>query len=107
MNDAGKDALNDTGETTADDRERITVLLTGNVQGVGMRQFIQRRALDLNLAGYVENLGDGRVEVVAEGHREDLELLLVKMKVGPAHAEVTDMEVNWSLGGTLRGFHAY
>lgn len=88
-------------------KERITVLLTGNVQGVGMRQFIQRRALDLNLAGYVENLADGRVEVVAEGHREDLELLLVKMKTGPAHAAVQDIEVNWSLGGTLRGFHAY
>jgi hypothetical protein len=29
------------------------------------------------------------------------------MKTGPAHAAVQDIEVNWSLGGTLRGFHAY
>ncbi len=102
------DTNHSTGKDTAGNgKERITVLLSGNVQGVGMRQFIQRRALDTGIAGYTENLSDGRVEVVAEGYREDLEMLLVKMRIGPAHAEVTAMEVNWSLGGTLSGFHVY
>lgn len=83
------------------------MLLSGRVQGVGMRQFIQRKALDLNVAGYTENLSDGRVEVVAEGFREDLEVLLVRMKVGPAHADVVVDDVNWTTGGTLQGFHVF
>lgn len=99
--------MSDEDHTTVNGKERITVLLGGKVQGVGMRQFIQRRALDMGIAGYTENLADGRVEVVAEGYREDLEMLLVKMRTGPAHAEVEVLEVNWSLGGSLEGFHVY
>lgn len=77
------------------------------MQGVGFREFVRRHALDLRLAGYAENLDDGRVEVVAEGRMEDLELLLVRLRQGPAHAEVEDVEVTWGEGGSLDGFYAY
>lgn len=46
---------------------RLTALITGTVQGVGYRRYVQRYARDLKLQGYAENLSDGRVEVVAEG----------------------------------------
>lgn len=90
-----------------DDRARLTALISGLVQGVGYREFVRRNALDLSLSGHAENLDDGRVEVVAEGSRADLELLLVRLRTGPAHAEVEDVEVIWAQPGGLTGFYVY
>jgi acylphosphatase len=89
------------------DNERLTVLVSGNVQGVGFRAYAQRNALDLGLTGYAENLSDGRVEIVAEGLRSELEYLLVKLKNGPSHALVTDMDVSWSKATGVEGFYTY
>ncbi len=86
---------------------RATVLVRGRVQGVGYRAFVRRHALDLRLAGQVENLADGRVEVVAEGPRLDLEHLMVHLRRGPAHATVAGLDVAWSEPVGLTGFHAY
>ncbi len=86
---------------------RFSALVSGTVQGVGMRRYVQRRAQDLGVNGYAENLSDGRLEVVAEGYREDLELLLVRIRMGTAHAEVTGIEVNWTESSNLQGFHVY
>lgn len=93
--------------TTRDDTVRFTALVKGLVQGVGFRIFTRTQAQALGLSGSVENLADGRVEVVAEGHRDDLDLLLVRLKDGPAHAEVEDIEVAWSEPVGLVGFHVY
>jgi acylphosphatase len=62
---------------------RITVLVSGRVQGVGYRYFTRKKALELGLSGYAENLSDGRVEVVAEGEKTDLELLIHHLRQGP------------------------
>jgi acylphosphatase len=86
---------------------RLTALISGRVQGVGYRAFVRRHALDLGLAGSAENLDDGRVEVVAEGPRSELEHLLVFLRRGPAHAGVRDVEAHWGEGSGLRGFHTY
>lgn len=85
----------------------MSVIVSGEVQGVGYRAFVRKRALELGIAGHAENLTDGRVEVVAEGGREDLEFLLVKMRAGPTHAEVADLDVSWAEAGGLNGFHVY
>jgi acylphosphatase len=54
--------------TVADpDRGRVTIWLSGRVQGVGLRWWVRARALELGLAGHAANLADGRVEIVAEG----------------------------------------
>jgi acylphosphatase len=87
--------------------ERLTALISGRVQGVGYRAFVRRHALDLGLAGSAENLDDGRVEVVAEGPRSELEQLLVFLRRGPAHADVDAVEEHWAEAGGLRGFHTY
>lgn len=87
--------------------ERLTALVSGEVQGVGYRAYARRHALDLRLAGTAENLGDGRVEVVAEGPRSELEHLLVFLRRGPAHAQVSRVEEHWSEGGRLNGFYVY
>lgn len=87
---------------------RFTALVSGHVQGVGYRAFVRRQATDLGVKGHVENLRDGRVEVVAEGFQDDLDVLLVQLRRGPTHAEVVDVEVEWADGGgALPGFHVY
>ena len=86
---------------------RVTALISGRVQGVGFRAFIRRHALDRHLTGYAENLADGRVEVVAEGRKDDLEDLLVKLRAGPAHAEIDDLEVEWGDASGHDGFYTY
>ena len=86
---------------------RLTVLVSGRVQGVGFRAFVRRQAIDVGLSGYAENLSDGRVEVVAEGARAELEHLVVHLRNGPAHARVDDLEVQWGEGSGLDGFYTY
>lgn len=85
----------------------MTVLVSGRVQFVGYRRFVQRRAMDFNLAGYVENLSDGRVEVVAEGPRKDLDRLLLWLRQGPTHASVEGVDLQWSAATGLVGYYEY
>ena len=46
---------------------RVHIFISGRVQGVFFRQFIQEKARELELFGWVQNLPDGRVEVIADG----------------------------------------
>ena len=95
-------------ETSADhQRFRFTAIVSGHVQGVGYRAFVKSHASDLGVAGTVENLADGRVEVVAEGFRPDLEVLLVRMRNGTAQSEVEGLDVQWGEPSGLQGFHVY
>jgi acylphosphatase len=66
------------------------------VQGVGFRYFIQRKARQLGLRGWVRNNDDGTVELVAEGPRPDLEQLMMAAEEGPRTARVQRVEVQWS-----------
>jgi acylphosphatase len=62
--------------------------VSGMVQGVGYRYFVERVALRLTLKGYVRNLRDGRVEVYAVGLAQSLEALRAELTRGPAGASV-------------------
>lgn len=75
---------------------RLSGTVTGMVQGVSFRWFVQRRATDLGLAGYVRNHRDGSVEFVAEGPRADLERLLDAVRIGPSAAVVENVDTQWS-----------
>ena len=57
--------------------------------------FVVREANGLALAGTVRNLPDGRVEVIAEGKRPDLDGLLARLRAGPSRAEVREVSVEW------------
>ena len=91
----------------ADAPVRLTALVSGEVQGVNFRSFVRRLALDAGLSGYAENLSDGRVEVVAEGEKGELEALLHQLHRGPAHAEVEAVDATWGEASGLDGFHTY
>lgn len=75
---------------------RLHANVHGRVQGVNFRYYTQRRAIELGLTGYVRNLWDGTVEVVAEGPRPILEELLAFLRVGPRSAFVTQVDIQWS-----------
>jgi len=70
----------------------VRYLVEGRVQGVGFRHFVFRRATSLGLGGWVRNLSDGRVEIVAAGPARNLELLEAALATGPPHATVTGVE---------------
>jgi acylphosphatase len=74
----------------------LHAFVRGRIQGVGFRAFVQRRALQLGLQGFVRNLADGAsVEVVAEGRREVLQTLLVSPRQGPPGAFVERIDTTW------------
>lgn len=76
-------------------QSRLHAIVQGRVQGVSFRYYTQRRARELGLTGYVRNLWDGTVEVVAEGRRSELDQLLAFLQVGPRAAFVTQVDVRW------------
>jgi len=66
----------------------LHVRVTGIVQGVGFRWFVRERARRLGLDGWVRNLPDGSVEVLASGDRGQLQLLREELERGPDGAVV-------------------
>jgi len=70
---------------------RYEIIVKGRVQGVGFRAFTERIAGGLGVKGYVKNLPDGTVEVVAEGDKQALDQLCSKLKAGPGMAYVDDV----------------
>ncbi|MGE5540870.1 MAG: acylphosphatase [Bacillota bacterium] len=75
--------------------ERLEAIVSGRVQMVMFRDFTQRKASGLKLTGWVKNLPEGTVHVVAEGPRTKLEKLLEKLHHGPLLARVDAVEVRW------------
>ena len=82
-----------TEQTSA--QSRLQAMVHGRVQGVSFRYYTQRRAQDLGLTGYVRNLWDGTVQVVAEGQRASVEQLLAFLRSGPRAAFVTHVDTEW------------
>ena len=62
--------------------------VTGRVQGVGYRNFVEHLAGKLHLGGFVRNRRDGSVEVLATGTPEQLQKFRVGLEKGPVMARV-------------------
>ncbi|MCE2414570.1 acylphosphatase [Candidatus Poribacteria bacterium] len=73
---------------------QLYVLITGRVQGVGFRNFTQLNAKQLGINGYAKNLPNGKVEVVAEGDKSQLDALIALLKEGPRYARVDALEID-------------
>ncbi len=74
---------------------RVHFFISGIVQGVFFRSQTREKAQQLELEGWIRNLPDGRVEVVAEGEKEKIEELIKWIKKGPALAQVSDLKIEW------------
>lgn len=75
--------------------ERIEASVSGRVQMVMYRDFVQRNASRLRLVGNVRNIDDGTVHVLAEGSRGALEKLIKRLHRGPILAHVKEVRVRW------------
>jgi acylphosphatase len=85
------------------DLSSVKVIITGQVQGVMFRNFTCQKALSLGITGWVRNMADGRVEVVAEGQYNKLEELIKLLKQGPPQASVQKTSIT---RGTYSGKYA-
>ncbi|MAQ59092.1 acylphosphatase [bacterium] len=73
----------------------ILCLVTGVVQGVAYRAFVQEAATELELVGYVRNLANGSVEVVAQGLPDTLKDFVEYLNEGSLRAKVESVAVDW------------
>ena len=72
---------------------RVSLVITGRVQGVFYRKEAQREAQKLGLGGFVRNEPDGSVYAEAEGSETQVGALIRWCRRGPAHARVEDVRV--------------
>lgn len=84
---------------------QVHLYISGIVQGVFFRSHTQEAARGLELTGWVRNLRDGRVEVVAEGPKDKIEQLIQWCHEGPPEASVNNVEIQWhDATGEFRNF---
>ena len=74
--------------------KQIHIFVTGRVQGVFFRQSTKVMAIKNNAKGWVRNLDDGRVEIVAQGETQDIDNLAHRCKTGPANSRVDEFELS-------------
>ena len=85
-------------------RRAVRLIITGRVQGVGYRDFVQREANTREFDGWVRNRRDGSVEAVVIGPGNAVDELIVACRRGPAAARVMDVRVADYTGPFLSGF---
>ena len=86
-------------------QKQIHIFVTGRVQGVFFRQSTKVMAIKNNAKGWVRNLDDGRVEIVAQGETQDIDNLAHWCKTGPANSRVDEFEL--SEEKTTEGFENF
>ncbi len=75
--------------------KRVHVFYSGNVQGVGFRYTAQYLAMNLGLGGWVKNLANESVEIVAEGREADIKEFLDQILKGQLGRYIKDTELSW------------
>jgi acylphosphatase len=80
--------------------ERIArqLIITGRVQGVGFRFYMERKARELGVTGWVRNRRDGAVEAVVQGSSGAVEAMIAWARRGPPSAVVADVRVTDASG---------
>ena len=71
---------------------RIHLTISGKVQGVGYRYFVQKNANDLELSGWVQNQENGTVEAEFEGPPDAVEKMIQLCRQGPRNATVEEIK---------------
>ena len=81
------------------------IRVTGNIQRVGYRYFVQNWAEDFGLGGWVKNKSDGSVIMQLEGRKDNVEKLLTELKEGTENAVIENIKVDWlSFENKFRNF---
>ncbi len=79
------------------EKKELHCIITGRVQGVAYRNFVHAIANDLSLTGFVANLPDGSVEVLAQGNYGVLKVFENHLMVGPAESKVSQVYDEWRI----------
>jgi acylphosphatase len=74
-------------------KDTVKMIVSGLVQGVGFRYYIYRLANSLGLTGYVRNLPNGQVEIVASGEKGLIDDLVKAVRTGPSYASVSGIDL--------------
>lgn len=69
----------------------VHILISGSVQGVGFRAYVIKKAKSFDVKGWVRNIVDGRVEVLATANEENLNKFVSELHIGPSFAVVKDI----------------
>jgi acylphosphatase len=87
------------------ERHRLRVLYSGHVQGVGFRYSVKSLAPGFEITGTIRNLPDGRVELVAEGMKEELKAFQQAIRDSGLGGLITQEQESWSeASNEFRGF---
>jgi len=70
------------------------VVLSGRVQGVGFRYFVESIAGKYDICGYVRNTYNNQVEIICQGEDEDIKNFIDEIKKGPTFSAVTDIRID-------------
>lgn len=73
-------------------KKAATIKVYGKVQGVGFRFYTNKKAVELNISGFVQNKPDGSVYIEAEGDRTNLLTFIDWCSIGPQWARVANVE---------------
>jgi len=79
----------------AGSNKALLVVVSGVVQGVDLRKFVRRVDERWRVKGYVKNLYDGSVDAYAEGEESAVKAFLEEVRIGPSHAHVSGIKVEW------------
>ena len=85
-------------DTGANPIDRLHAIIIGQVQGVGFRYFVKHQAESLAVKGWVRNLPEGQVEVMAEGLPGSIDQLIRSISLGPPGAIVIEVTQTRSQG---------
>ena len=85
--------------------KRLHIFFEGRVQGVGFRFTVEHLSRSHEVTGFVRNLSDGRVEVVAEGEEQELERFIASICSSPLKRYVLNYTSTWeSASGGYKNF---
>jgi len=73
---------------------QLQIIVSGKVQGVGYRYYTQMKAIQFGITGWVRNLREGGVEILASGSKENLEKFIDEVRRGNPFSTVDHIEVN-------------
>jgi len=75
--------------------KRVHLVYSGRVQGVGFRLTAEELARSLGVVGWIKNLRDGRVELMAEGDESVLAKFLDQLRTGPMRNFIKQVDITW------------
>ena len=73
---------------------QLDIKITGRVQGVGFRYFVQQKANEMGITGWVKNSIDGGVLILAQGIEPELKTFIDYLYIGPTRSRVDRITVN-------------